>query len=53
MRYIPGRRRPLVREPAVAPAEASEPTYLPRELPYIFCEWSESIVFQDKTAYSL
>ena len=44
---------PLVREPAVAPAEASEPTYLPRELPYIFCEWSESIVFQDKTAYSL
>ena len=44
---------PLVREPAVAPAEASEPTYLPRELPYIFCEWSESIVFQNKTAYSL
>ena len=44
---------PLVREPAVAPAEASEPTYPPRELPYIFCEWSESIVFQDKTAYSL
>lgn len=44
---------PLVREPAVAPAEASEPTYPPHELPYIFCEWSESIVFQDKTAYSL
>lgn len=44
---------PLVREPAVAPAEASEPTYPPRELPYIFCEWSESVVFQDKTAYSL
>ena len=44
---------PLEREPAVAPAEASEPTYPPRELPYIFCEWSESIVFQDKTAYSL
>ena len=44
---------PLVREPAVAPVEASEPTYPPHELPYIFCEWSESIVFQDKTAYSL
>ncbi len=44
---------PLVREPAVAPAEASEPTYPPREFPYIFCEWSESIVFQDETAYSL
>ncbi|WP_347565222.1 LPD25 domain-containing protein [Pseudoflavonifractor sp. 60] len=44
---------PLVREPAVPPVEASEPTYPPRELPYIFCEWSESIVFQDKTAYSL
>ena len=44
---------PLVREPTVAPAEASEPTYPPHELPYIFCEWSESIVFQDKTAYSL
>ena len=44
---------PLVREPAVAPAEAGEPTYPPRELPYIFCEWSESVVFQDKTAYSL
>ncbi len=44
---------PLVREPAVTPAEAGEPTYPPRELPYIFCEWSESIVFQDKTAYSL
>ena len=44
---------PLVREPAVAPAEASEPTYPPHELPYIFCEWSESGVFQDKTAYSL
>ena len=29
---------PLVREPAVAPAEASEPTYPPHELPYIFCE---------------
>ena len=27
--------------------------HLPHELPYIFCEWSESIVFQDKTAYSL
>lgn len=38
---------PLVREPAVAPVEASEPTYPPHELPYIFCEWSESIVFQD------
>ena len=44
---------PLVREPAVATAEASEPTYPPHEFPYIFCEWSESIVFQDKTAYSL
>ncbi|NDO40734.1 hypothetical protein FMM72_16220 [Anaerotruncus colihominis] len=44
---------PPVREPAVAPAEAGEPTYPPRELPYIFCEWSESIVFQDRTAYSL
>lgn len=44
---------PLVREPAVAPAEAGEPTYPPHELPYIFCEWSESGVFQDKTAYSL
>ena len=44
---------PLVREPAVAPAEAGEPTYPPRELPYILCEWSESIVFQDRTAYSL
>ena len=44
---------PLVREPAVAPAEASEPTYPPHELPYIFCEWSESVVFQDKTAYTL
>ena len=44
---------PLVREPAVAPAEAGEPTYPPRELPYIFCEWSENTVFQDKTAYSL
>ena len=44
---------PLVREPAVAPVEASEPTYPPHELPYIFCEWSESIVFQDKAAYSL
>ena len=29
---------PLVREPTVAPAEASEPTYPPHELPYIFCE---------------
>ena len=44
---------PLVREPAVTPAEAGEPTYPSHELPYIFCEWSESIVFQDKTAYSL
>ena len=44
---------PLVREPTVAPAEASEPTYPPHELPYIFCEWSENVVFQDKTAYSL
>nr|WP_243149363.1 LPD11 domain-containing protein [Colidextribacter sp. OB.20] len=44
---------PLVREPAVPSTEASEPAYLPHELPYIFCEWSESIVFQDKTAYSL
>lgn len=44
---------PLVREPAVTPAEAGEPTYPPRELPYIFCEWSENTVFQDKTAYSL
>nr|WP_325299438.1 LPD25 domain-containing protein [uncultured Dysosmobacter sp.] len=44
---------PLVREPAVTPAEAGELTYPPRELPYIFCEWSESGVFQDKTAYSL
>ena len=44
---------PLVREPAVAPAEASEPTYPPHELPYIFCEWSESGVFQNKTAYTL
>ncbi len=44
---------PLVREPAVTPAEAGEPTYPPHELPYIFCEWSESGVFQDKTAYTL
>ena len=44
---------PLVREPAALSTEASEPAYLPHELPYIFCEWSESIVFQDKTAYSL
>ena len=44
---------PLVREPAVAPAVAGEPAYPPRELPYIFCEWSESSVFQDKTAYTL
>ena len=44
---------PLVREPAVTPSEAGEPTYPPRELPYIFCEWSESGAFQDKTAYTL
>ena len=44
---------PLVRGPAVPSTEASEPAYLPHELPYIFCEWSESIVFQDKTAYTL
>lgn len=44
---------PLVREPAALSTEASEPAHLPHELPYIFCEWSESIVFQDKTAYSL
>ena len=44
---------PLVREPAALSTEANEPAYLPHELPYIFCEWSESIVFQDKTAYSL
>ena len=44
---------PLVREPAAISADASEPAYPPRDVPYIFCEWSESIVFQDKTAYSL
>ena len=44
---------PLVQEPVVPPAEANEPAYPPRELPYIFCEWSENAVFQGKTAYSL
>lgn len=31
----------------------NEPVYPPRDVPYIFCEWSESAVFQDKTAYPL
>jgi N12 class adenine-specific DNA methylase len=44
---------PLVREPAPISTEASEPAYPPHDIPYIFCEWSESVVFQDKTAYSL
>ena len=44
---------PLVREPDVISTDTSEPAYPPRDVPYIFCEWSESIVFQDKTAYSI
>ena len=44
---------PLVREPASISADASEPSYSPRDVPYIFCEWSESAVFEKKTAYSL
>ena len=44
---------PLVREPASISADASEPSYPPHDVPYIFCEWSESVVFEDKTAYSL
>ena len=31
----------------------SEEKYAPKDVPYIFCEWSECDVFQDKTAYSL
>lgn len=31
----------------------NEPVYPPRDVPYIFCEWSESAVFQDKTTYPL
>jgi len=44
---------PLVREPDAISANANEPAYPPRDVPYIFCEWSESITFEDKTAYSL
>ena len=44
---------PLVREPDAISTDTNEPAYPPRDVPYIFCEWSESVVFQDKTAYSL
>ena len=44
---------PLVREPDAISTDTDDPAYPPRDVPYIFCEWSESVVFQDKTAYSL
>ena len=44
---------PLAREPDAISPDTNEPAYPPRDVPYIFCEWSESSVFQDKTAYSL
>ena len=33
--------------------QESQNKYKPQDVPYIFCEWSESDVFQNKTAYSL
>ncbi len=41
------------REPAAISGDSNDAAYPPREVPYIFCEWSESAVFEDKTAYSL
>ncbi|WP_366946654.1 LPD25 domain-containing protein, partial [uncultured Oscillibacter sp.] len=35
------------------PATAPGPQYEIRDIPYIFCEWSESAAFQGKTAYSI
>ena len=37
---------PLVREPDAISTDTNEPAYPPRDVPYIFCEWSESVVFK-------
>ncbi|QQR29723.1 hypothetical protein I5Q82_17090 [Acutalibacter muris] len=42
----------LLMSEKVLPAQEGA-RYAPKDVPYIFCEWSESDVFQDKTAYSL
>ncbi|MCI8285798.1 MAG: helicase SNF2, partial [Firmicutes bacterium] len=54
---VPEQAPPTAEEKAPAPQEQeSAPTpslSIDPSRPYIFCEWSESEVFQDKTSYSL
>ena len=48
---VEGNRHEVQHIPAqAAETEVTEPQYEIRSTPYIFCEWSESIAFQDKTA---
>ena len=44
---------PVFSTPPLEQEPDRDPNHQPRDVPYIFCEWSDSAAFQEKAAYSI